>query len=92
MHGVKPITAEHSPSAKPAELHNVKPANSEGLPGQCYTLIGSERVPVQKYQAVDPYYKLLSYDSNKDQAVYRYLLCALAFMALCVIVTRKTNS
>ena len=23
MHGVKPITAEHSPSARPAQLHNV---------------------------------------------------------------------
>ena len=26
MHGVKPITAEHSPTARPTELHNVKPA------------------------------------------------------------------
>ena len=25
MHGVRPITAEPSPSARPAELHNVKP-------------------------------------------------------------------
>ena len=25
MHGVKPITVEHSSTAKPAELHNVKP-------------------------------------------------------------------
>ena len=25
-HGVKPITAEHSPTARPAELHNVKSA------------------------------------------------------------------
>ena len=29
MHGVEPITAEHSPTARPAELHNVK------LPDQC---------------------------------------------------------
>ena len=26
MHDVQPITAKHSPTAKPAELHNVKPA------------------------------------------------------------------
>ena len=26
MHGVKHITAEHSPTDRPAELHNVKPA------------------------------------------------------------------
>ena len=26
MHGVIPITAEHSPTAKSAEVHNVKPA------------------------------------------------------------------
>ena len=26
MHGVRPMTAEHSPTARPAELHNVKPA------------------------------------------------------------------
>ena len=26
MHGVKPITAAKSPTARPAELHNVKPA------------------------------------------------------------------
>ena len=26
MHGVKPITAEHSQTARPAELHSVKPA------------------------------------------------------------------
>ena len=25
MHGVKPIIAEHSPTTKPAEPHNVKP-------------------------------------------------------------------
>ena len=30
-------------------------------------LIGSERVPVQKNRAVDPYYKLLSYDNNKEE-------------------------
>ena len=35
MHGVKRITAEHSPIARPAELHNVNLRNSEGLPGQC---------------------------------------------------------
>ena len=35
MHGVKPITAEHSSTARPTELHNVKPAQFEGLPGQC---------------------------------------------------------
>ena len=35
MHGIKPITAEHSPTARPAELHSVKPDNSEALPGQC---------------------------------------------------------
>ena len=27
-----------------------------------------------------------------DQAVYRYLLCALVWMGQCVIVTYKTNS
>ena len=26
MHGVELITAEHSPTARPAEVHNVKPA------------------------------------------------------------------
>ena len=26
MHGVKPITAEHSPTARPAELNKVKPS------------------------------------------------------------------
>ena len=25
MHGVKPMTAEHSPTARPTELHNVRP-------------------------------------------------------------------
>ena len=25
MHGVKPITVEHSPAARPAKLHKVKP-------------------------------------------------------------------
>ena len=35
MHGVNPITAEHSPTARPAELQNVKPTKFEGLPGQC---------------------------------------------------------
>ena len=63
MHGIKPNTAAQSPTARPAELHNVK---TEGLSSQCQTLIGSERVPVQKYRATDPHYKLLSYDSNKN--------------------------
>ena len=27
MHGVKPITAEPSPTARPAELHHVKSAD-----------------------------------------------------------------
>ena len=26
MHSVKPITAEHSPAARPSKLHKVKPA------------------------------------------------------------------
>ena len=34
--------------------------NSEGLLGQCQTLIGSERVPVQKNRETDPHYNLLS--------------------------------
>ena len=33
---------------------------------ECKTLIGSERVPVQKDQAIDHHYKLLSYDGNNS--------------------------
>ena len=69
MHGVEPITTEHSPTARPTELHNVQPAQFWRTSGSALNVdCHSERFPVQKNRAINPYYQLLSYNNNDKRA------------------------